>query len=167
MRSLVTVARQVGLLWLSCLPLAASAQTSDQTEGGFWDQHLYVILVAVISFVLGRILADRINSLLGFVGGGVRKLLYAFGWRFRKRYLAALSEKHQWLRLIGIFNRAHLNPPRLREVYVSLRLAAGEAATSPSFSWNQVFSPEQGSEQRCCGGPCRPTRVCCASAAPR
>jgi formylglycine-generating enzyme required for sulfatase activity/energy-coupling factor transporter ATP-binding protein EcfA2 len=135
--------RQLGLLWLCCLPLVASAQSSDQLQGSFWERHLDAIVVAVIIIVLGKVFGERINQLLASIGEGLRKQLHALGWRFKKRYLAALSEKHQWLRLIGIFNRAHLHPPRLREVYVSLRLAAGEAATSPGFSWNQVFSIEQ------------------------
>jgi formylglycine-generating enzyme required for sulfatase activity/energy-coupling factor transporter ATP-binding protein EcfA2 len=124
------------------MPQVASAQTADQVEGSFWERHLDAVLVAVIIVILGKVFGERINQLIGAVGEGLRNKAHALGWRFKKRYLSALSKKHQWLRLIGIFNRAHLHPPRLREVYVSLRLAAGDAATSPSFSWNQVFSPD-------------------------
>jgi formylglycine-generating enzyme required for sulfatase activity len=143
MRSPGFMTRQVGLLWLCCIPLVAAAQTSNQAEGSFWDRHHEAIVVGVMIAILSIVLGEKVNNLLRSVGEGLRERLHALGWRFKKRYLAALSKKHQWLRLIGIFNRAHLHPPRLREVYVSLRLAAGEAATSPSFSWNHVFSPEQ------------------------
>ncbi len=58
------------------------------------------------------------------VGARWDRILQRLGWRFRKRYLRALGERHRWLKLIGFYNRAGLQPGRLHEVYVSLRLAA-------------------------------------------
>lgn len=107
---------------------------------GFWEQHGDKILVAVVTAVLVLVLSETIKALLKKLGAWIDRALQSFGWRFRKRYLRALAENHRWLRLIGFYHRAELHPPRLQEVYVSLRLATAQADASPRLPWNEVFS---------------------------
>jgi hypothetical protein len=107
---------------------------------GFWEQHGDKILVAVATAIIVLILSETIKALLKKLGTGIDRALQSFGWRFRKRYLRALTENHRWLRLIGFYHRAELHPPRLQEVYVALRLATAQADASPRVPWNEIFT---------------------------
>jgi formylglycine-generating enzyme required for sulfatase activity len=127
------------------LCLAGVAQTPPPAvpQPGFWAQRGDAILVAVITAVLILLFQEAARALLRKLGQGFARLSSRLGWRFRRRYLEALPNEHRWLRLIGIYNRADLHPPRLREVYVSLQLAAGGAgrrARDSKLAWHEVFS---------------------------
>ena len=76
------------------------------------------------------------------MGGWIGKWFRSLGWGFEKRYREALIRQHQWLTLIGISTTRRINSPRLKEVYVSLRLAKGSSDLSARFSWNKAFDPE-------------------------
>ncbi|HEX9945377.1 MAG TPA: SUMF1/EgtB/PvdO family nonheme iron enzyme [Thermoanaerobaculia bacterium] len=110
---------------------------------GFWQQNGDKILVGVITAIVVLILSEPIKALFKKLGGWIENFFAGFGWRFRKRYLAALADRHRWLKLIGVYNQADLHPPRLQEVYVSLRVAAVRGEDSPRFGWNEIFAPEE------------------------
>src|SRR6185436_5545758 len=99
------------------------------------------VVTAVLTAILTAILIEPIKALLKKLGSQVSGLFGRLGWRFSKRYLAALADRHRWLKLIGVYNSADLHPPRLQEVYVSLRVAAARWEDGPRFSWNEIFQP--------------------------
>jgi formylglycine-generating enzyme required for sulfatase activity len=123
------------LALLQAAPAAASS--------GFWEQNRDKILVGAVTAVVVLILSESIKALLKKIGSWIENALAGFGWRFRKRYLAALADRHRWLKLIGVYNQADLHPPRLQEVYVSLRLAAARGDDGPRFGWSEIFAPEE------------------------
>ncbi|HEV7508532.1 MAG TPA: SUMF1/EgtB/PvdO family nonheme iron enzyme [Thermoanaerobaculia bacterium] len=110
---------------------------------GFWQQNGDKILVSIITAIVILILSEPIKALLKKVGQGVENTFAGLGLRFRKRYLGALADRHRWLKLIGVYNQADLHPPRLQEVYVSLRVAAGRDEDGPRFGWNEIFKSEE------------------------
>jgi hypothetical protein len=110
---------------------------------GFWQQNGDKILVSVITAVLVLVFSEPIKALFKKLGGWIESFFAGFGWRFRKRYLAALADRHRWLKLIGVYNQADLHPPRLQEVYVSLRVAAAHGDDGPRFGWNEIFDPKE------------------------
>jgi formylglycine-generating enzyme required for sulfatase activity len=111
---------------------------------GFWAKHGDAIVVAVVTAVLILLFQEAARALLKKVGRGFERLAHRLGWRFRRRYLEALPAEHRWLKLIGIYNRADLHPPRLKEVYVSLQLAAARAGEAGRVGWHEIFSgPEK------------------------
>ncbi len=101
------------------------------------------IAIGVAIAVVTLIFSEPIKAFLKKIGTWAGSFFGRLGFRFRKRYLEALAEKHRWLKLIGVYNSADLHPPRLQEVYVSLRLAAaaGGAEDDPRFEWHQIFQP--------------------------
>jgi|GEM_PF-1405439 len=101
------------------------------------------VVTAVLTAILTAILIEPIKALLKKLGSQVSGLFGRLGWRFSKRYLAALADRHRWLKLIGVYNSADLHPPRLQEVYVSLRVAAARGEDGPRFSWNEIFQPDE------------------------
>jgi hypothetical protein len=110
---------------------------------GFWEQNRDKILVAVVTAVVILILSEWIKAGLKKLGGWIESAFAGFGWRFRRRYLEVLAEKHRWLKLIGVYSSADLHPPRLQEVYVSLRVAAARGDDGPRFGWAEIFSPQE------------------------
>jgi formylglycine-generating enzyme required for sulfatase activity len=110
---------------------------------GLWDQNRDKIVVGIVTAVLVLILSESIKALLRKLGSWIENALAGFGWRFRKRYLAALADRHRWLKLIGVYSQADLHLPRLQEVYVSLRLAADRGDDGPRFGWSEIFAPEE------------------------
>ncbi|MCP4660756.1 MAG: NACHT domain-containing protein, partial [bacterium] len=138
-RTLRSVATGLYTLGLTALTLRLAAQQQPAPDG-FWKQYGDKILVAVVTAVIVLTLSETIKALLKRLGARIERTLQSFGWRFRKRYLQALIDEHRWLKLIGVYSRADLHPPRLREVYVSLRLAAGGPEAGPRFTWHELFS---------------------------
>ncbi len=110
---------------LAVLTTSVLAQDAD-APAGFWAQYRTTIVVAVLVAILIRIFGKWIDTAQTKLGAWIERTLQGFGYRATKRHLAGLVDEHRRLRLIGIYNRADLHPPRLREVYVSLRLAAGK-----------------------------------------
>jgi uncharacterized protein YgfB (UPF0149 family) len=100
---------------------------------GFWQQNRNTILASIITAVVILILSESIKTLLKKLWDWIEDFLAGLGLRFRKRYLIALADRHRWLKLIGVYNQADLHPPRLQEVYVSLRVAAGRDEDGPRF----------------------------------
>jgi hypothetical protein len=101
------------------------------------------VLVSVVTAILILVLSEPIKALLKKVGQRIENTFAGLGWHFRKHYLEALANRHRWLKLIGVYNQADLHPPRLQEVYVSLRVAAGRDEDGPRFGWNEIFKPEE------------------------
>jgi len=89
------------------------------------------------------ILSEPIKALFKKLWDWIESFLAGLGWGFRKRYLTELAERHRWLKLIGAYSTSDLHPPRLQEVYVSLRVAAARGDDGPRFGWNEIFGPEE------------------------
>jgi hypothetical protein len=101
-------------------------------------------LTAVVTAILTLLLAEPLKALLKKLGQGIEQGFQRLAPRRTGAYLRALGEEHQWLKLIGVSNRVDLHPPRLREVYVSLRLAASRAEEATRLGWEQILSREEG-----------------------
>lgn len=125
--------------------LAPAALLAQGTGGPPPEDPVTKVIVGVVTGVLASLLtlifSEPIKTFLKKVGGWVSGFFGHLGWRFRKRYLTALADRHRWLKLIGVYNSADLRPPRLQEVYVSLRVAAARGEDGPRFSWNEIFQP--------------------------
>ena len=109
-------------------------------QAGALDALVTPVLVVVVTGVLIGILvlifraANRLQErLTSFFGS-------RFG-RFSTRYPAALAEKHRWLKLIGVYDSASLHPPRLQQVYVTLRGAAVGGEDGARLAWSEIFQP--------------------------
>ncbi|HEX3526045.1 MAG TPA: SUMF1/EgtB/PvdO family nonheme iron enzyme [Thermoanaerobaculia bacterium] len=130
------------------LALLQTAQaTPAATPSGIWasngDKIIVAVVTTVITTVVVLILSESIKALLKKIGSWIETAFAGLGWRFRKRYLAALADGHRWLKLIGVYSSTNLHAPRLQEVYVSLRLAAAKGDDGPRFAWNDVLAPEE------------------------
>jgi formylglycine-generating enzyme required for sulfatase activity len=109
----------------------------------FWEANGDKIIVAVVTAILVLLLSEPLKALLKKLGGWLERAWQALGFGFEKRYLKALASQHQWLRLIGIYNKTALNPPRLQNVFVSLRIASAAASENdPRFAWEKLFDDE-------------------------
>ncbi len=129
--------------WLAPVALLAQGTGAGSTSStGFWASWDKVI-VSVVTAILILIFSEPIKAFLKKIGGWASGFFGRLGWRFPKRYLTALADRHRWLKLIGIYNSADLHPPRLQEVYVSLRMAAAKGDDGPRFAWNEIFQPDQ------------------------
>ena len=73
---------------------------------GFWQQNGDKILVSVITAIVILILSEPIKAGLKKLGQWIENAFAGLGWRFRKRYLAALADRHRWLKLIGVYSQA-------------------------------------------------------------
>lgn len=93
-----------------------------QAPPGFLQQNGDKILVSVVTAIVILTLSEPIKAGLKKIGSWIENSFAGLGWRFHKR---SLADRHRWLKLIGVYNQADLHPPRLQEVYVSLRVAAG------------------------------------------
>jgi formylglycine-generating enzyme required for sulfatase activity len=98
--------------------------------------------VAVITAVLVLLVQAPVKALVGKLGRWLEHRLEGLGFRFTKRHLEALADRHRWLRLIGIYSRSDLHPPRLQEVYISLRLASPGGVDADRFSWSDALGPD-------------------------
>ena len=136
-------ARLLGLILGLMAP--APAQLLGQAAPGtpppqsFWEANGDKIVVGVVTAIVVLVFSETIKSLLKRLEAWIERAFEGIGWRFRKRYLAALANRHRWLKLIGIYHSADLHLPRLQEVYVSLRLAAAKAADAPRSAWPEIF----------------------------
>lgn len=101
------------------------------------------VVTGVVSAILTLIFSEPIKAFLKKIGVWISGFFGHLGWRFSKRYLTALADRHRWLKLIGVYNSADLHPPRLQEVYVSLRVAAAKGEDGPRFAWNEIFQSDQ------------------------
>ncbi len=109
----------------------------------FWDANGDKIIVGVVTAIVVLLLSEPIKALFNKLGGRLERAWLALGFGFEKRYLKALAAGHQHLKLIGIYDKAALNPPRLQNVFVSLRMASAAAsADSPRFPWERLFDDE-------------------------
>ncbi|HSS78170.1 MAG TPA: SUMF1/EgtB/PvdO family nonheme iron enzyme [Thermoanaerobaculia bacterium] len=109
----------------------------------FWQQNGDKVLLVVVTAAVTLFFTKVLPALSAKIGKWLETAFAGLGLRFRKRYLAALADRHRWLKLIGVYNQADLHPPRLQEVYVSLRVAAGRDEDGPRFGWNEIFRPEE------------------------
>ena len=99
-----------------------------------WERLLVAIIGGIVVFVLRRPLEGFFDK----IGKRINRRLEGFGWKFEKKYLAALARDHQRLKLIGFTDRVH--PPLLKDVYVSLRMSAAHNQESRRFNWQQMFA---------------------------
>ena len=86
-----------------------------------WEKVILVVLTAAVTWLSTKAIPWLWQRL-----GHLYDLVIAWaGWdplgRFQRRYLAALRREHGYLKLIGIRTEG-VNPPKLEEVYVSLRM---------------------------------------------
>lgn len=107
----------------------------------FWKNNGDKVLVGVVTAIFVLILSEPIKALFKKIGNQIEKLFQSLGFGFQKRYFHALNEGHKWLKLIGIYNPADLQSPRLQEVYISLRL--NTAKESPTLVWDHVFDDKE------------------------
>lgn len=111
----------------------------------FWAEHGDAVIVGVTVACAAAVLVVLREALTGAakaVWGWLKATARGQGARFRGRYLKAMADRHGRLPLIGIYNRGDLYPPRLREAFVSLRLATGQE-DGPRLDWHQVFRSDQ------------------------
>lgn len=104
----------------------------------FWNNNGDKVLVGVITAIVVLLLSEWIKALFKKLGSWIETGFQALGFGFEKRYYHALNENHQWLKLIGIYNPADLHAPRLREVFISLRM--NTAKDSPAVTWDHIFN---------------------------
>lgn len=109
--------------------------------GDFWTNNSDAIIVGVIMLLAGVLLAKPLEALLKRIGAWLEGFFQSLGFGFQKNYYRALVKAHQWLKLIGIYNPADLHAPRLKEVYVSLRM--NTAKESPPVPWNRIFNDKE------------------------
>jgi formylglycine-generating enzyme required for sulfatase activity len=87
----------------------------------FWEKAILVVLTAAVTLLSTKV----VPWLWQWLGRLYDLLIGAVGWdpfgRFQRRYLAALRREHGYLKLIGVRTEG-VNPPKLEEVYVSLRM---------------------------------------------
>lgn len=107
----------------------------------FWKNNSDAIIVGIIMLILGVILTEPIKALLKKIGTWLESFFQSLGFGFQKRYYRALIQAHQWLKLIGIYNPSDLRAPRLKDVYVSLRM--NTAKESPTVVWNRIFNDRE------------------------
>lgn len=107
----------------------------------FWKNNGDTIIVGLIMLLAGVLFAKPLEALLKKIGTRFEGFFQSLGFRFQKRYYRALINAHQWLKLIGIYNPSDLHAPRLKEVYISLRL--NTAKESPTILWNRIFNDNE------------------------
>jgi len=104
----------------------------------FWTNKGNDFILALIMLILGVILAKPLEAFLKWLWKKLEAGFQSLGFGFQKRYFRALNENHQWLKLIGIYNPADLHAPRLREVFISLRM--NTAKDAPAVTWDHIFN---------------------------
>ncbi len=133
-------------IWLGGWPALVAAQQAPgpapSAPASFWDRPMSTALGYVMAFFLGMLLVGPLKSLLRQIILQAQRVQQRLLWI--QAYLRALGEEHQWLKLIGVSSRVDLHPPRLQEVYVSLRLAASRAEEATRLGWEQILSREEG-----------------------
>lgn len=107
----------------------------------FWKNNGSTILVGVITAIVVLILSEPIKAAFRKIGTWIEYSFQSLGFGFRKRYYRALVEAHQWLQLIGIYDPSALHKPRLKEVFIHLRV--NTAKESPTVLWNRIFSDKE------------------------
>lgn len=108
----------------------------------FWINNGNTILVGVITAIVVLILSEPIKAVFRKFGHWIEIAFRAAGFGFQKKYYRSLIKSHQWLKLIGVFDRTNLYSPRLSEVYISLKL--NTAKDSPKLNWDKIFDPDFG-----------------------
>jgi formylglycine-generating enzyme required for sulfatase activity len=135
-----STALAVVISWLAPVALLAQASgTAGKSTADFRNEVIVTVVTAILTALLTVIFVDPIKAFSEKIRGWVSGFFGRLGWQFPKRYLAALADRHRWLKLIGVYNSADLHPPRLQEVYVSLRMAAAKGENDPRFAWNEIF----------------------------
>jgi len=107
----------------------------------FWKNNSAAIWASVITAILVLIFSESIKALLKKIGTWFESSFQSLGFGFQKSYYRALIKSHEWLKLIGIYNPSDLHAPRLKEVYISLRL--NTAKESPTVVWNRIFNDKE------------------------
>ncbi len=109
----------------------------------FWAEHgdavIVGLVIALFTVLLGPTLRDFARDAGQKLTAWLVATAHGQGARFRGRYLSAMVERHGRLKLIGIYNQGDLHPPRLREVFISLRVAAGQE-DGPKMGWSDALS---------------------------
>ncbi len=105
----------------------------------FWNKEQ--IIAALIGAAVTALLSPLIIWLARHFWKWLVHAVESLGLGFQKRYTRHLIQEHQWLKLIGVW-KAGLERPRLKEVFVPLRLNIPDAQDAPSFDWSQLFQCE-------------------------
>jgi len=127
---------------LLCAARLSAQEASGTPDPGFWAEHGDKFVVAAITAVVVLLVQKPVKAALEALGRWLGNRLTGLGIRFKKQYLKALADQHRWLKLIGVYTRSDLHPPRLREVYISLQLASAGAADGDRVSWSELFSKD-------------------------
>jgi len=134
----------VALATLKASATLALAQAAGPAGSSptFWTRNQDAILLlaagGVITLLLTKLVPWAGRRAVSFV-----VQLNKTGWfGFKRRYLQAMAEEHRWLSLIGVSTGADIHPPRLRSVYISLRMSGASASDAAIFSWDRMFTKE-------------------------
>jgi formylglycine-generating enzyme required for sulfatase activity/energy-coupling factor transporter ATP-binding protein EcfA2 len=107
----------------------------------FWKNNGDKVLVGVITAIVILVFSEPIKALFKKIGTWLESFFQSLGFGFQKSYCRALIKSHEWLKLIGIYNPSDLHAPRLKEVYISLRLNTAKEA--PTVVWNHIFNDKE------------------------
>jgi hypothetical protein len=129
-------------------PLIGQLAQQAPPDPGFWQTNGTIILVAVLTAILTLLLSEPLKKILNALMGWVSESFVALGIGFKTRYIKALAREHRWLKLIGISRNRTTSPPRLQNVFISLRLSSGETDDSASVRWEKLFTPNARAEQK-------------------
>ncbi|GEM_PF-3370962 len=114
--------------------------------GDFWQDIGNDFILALIMLLLGVILAKPLDALLKWIWKKIEAGFQSLGVGFQKRYYEALIEEHQRLKIIGTYSKG-VQPPRLKEIYVSLHVDSGarkgEENDKPPISWEHIFDSDK------------------------
>jgi len=115
--------------------------------GDFWTNNRDEIIVGLIMLLAGVLLAKPLEALFKRIGTWLESSFQSLGVGFQKRYYEALNSEHHRLEIIGTYSKG-VQPPRLKEIFVSLRMHASVGGESkedaPPVSWERIFdSPER------------------------
>ena len=101
------------------------------------------LIVGLLLLIAGVLIAKPLEALGKWLWSKLKTAFEPTRFGFEKRYLHALAAGHQHLKLIGIYDKAALNPPRLQNVFISLRLASAAAGQDdPRFAWERLFDDQ-------------------------
>lgn len=120
-------------------PGGSGGAVAQSAPPSFFNLPTNTVIGAVVVFILGVVFGETLKALLKKLGHWLEGAFSRIAPLRTRRYLRALGEDHQWLKLIGVSNRVDLHPPRLREVYISLRLAASREEEAKRVGWEQVL----------------------------
>ena len=108
----------------------------------FWAEYSGEVILIFITSLVTILLSDPLKILFKKVGNWFIRWFQSLGLGFEKRYIQALVREHRRLRLIGITTSRRVVSPRLKEVYVSLKVATDSSNRGSRLPWHRVFEKE-------------------------